>query len=283
MAAGRRAPCAPPSIRSRSTPFSASASASRTPWRSVRWRTLSGTRLPLAPDDPSRLREKRAPSSSAKSTTVSVTGGVVPVRRRSASRPASTPSGPSSQPPFGTESRWPPMITVSGRAPGSVVQRLPAASLLGVQARSGQTLVEPGSRVAPNRSPRHALGAISVAGPRRQGAQVIDHVTCAQVSPLRRADARRRAAGRLSAGHGARRPRPRRMLNAADSGRVRDSRLEVNMGPDPSRSCDYGARTHRSAIVPQRLGQVRRGCADSRRKLRDWRGPTMPGPGRWRR
>ena len=42
---------------------------SRTPWRSTRLRTLSGTRLPLAPDDPSRLREKRAPSSSAKSTT----------------------------------------------------------------------------------------------------------------------------------------------------------------------------------------------------------------------
>ena len=67
-------------MRSRSTPFSASASTSRTPWRSTRPRTLSGTRLPLAPDDPSRLREKRAPSSSAKSTTASVTGGVVPLQ-----------------------------------------------------------------------------------------------------------------------------------------------------------------------------------------------------------
>ena len=92
---------------------------SRTPWRSTRPRTLSGTRLPLAPDDPSRLREKRAPSSSAKSTTASVTGGVVPLRRRSASTPARTPSGPSSQPPLGTESRWPPMTTVSGRAPAA--------------------------------------------------------------------------------------------------------------------------------------------------------------------
>ncbi len=116
-------------MRSTSTPFSASASTSRTPWRSTRPRVLSGTRLPLAPDDPSRLREKRAPSSSAKSTTASVTGGVVPLRRRSASTPASRPSGPSSQPPLGTESRWPPMTTVSGRAPGRVIQRLPAASV----------------------------------------------------------------------------------------------------------------------------------------------------------
>ena len=75
-------------------------------------RTLSGTRLPLAPDDPSRLREKRAPSSSAKSTTASVTGGVSALQRRNASTPARTPSAPSSQPPFGTESRWPPMMTV---------------------------------------------------------------------------------------------------------------------------------------------------------------------------
>src|SRR5688500_7210627 len=115
-------------MRSTSTPFSSSASARRTPWRSTRLRTLSGTRLPLAPDDHSRLREKRAPSSSAKSTTASVTGGVLPAYRRNASTPARTPSGPSSQPPLGTESRWPPMTTVSGRAPASEIHRLPAAS-----------------------------------------------------------------------------------------------------------------------------------------------------------
>ena len=61
-------------IRSRSTPFSARASISRTPCLSTRCRVASGTRLPLAPDDPSRLRENRAPSSSAKSTTARVTG-----------------------------------------------------------------------------------------------------------------------------------------------------------------------------------------------------------------
>ena len=36
------------------------------------------SRLPAAADEPSRLRPKRAPSSSAQSTSFSVTGGVVP-------------------------------------------------------------------------------------------------------------------------------------------------------------------------------------------------------------
>jgi hypothetical protein len=36
---------------------------------------------------------------------------------------------PSSQPPFGTESRCPPTITKRSESPGAVAQRLPAASL----------------------------------------------------------------------------------------------------------------------------------------------------------
>ena len=43
-----------------------------------------------------------------------------------------TPSAPSSQPPFGTESRWLPTITVRSDWPGSVAQLLPAASISGV-------------------------------------------------------------------------------------------------------------------------------------------------------
>src|SRR2546426_2930082 len=111
------------------TPFSASASTSRVPCRSVNSRTSSIFKLPAAADDPSRLRPNRAPSSSAQSTSLSVTGGFVPACIRSASSPASTPRHPSSHPPLGTESRWLPTMTVRLDAPGSVTQRLPAESL----------------------------------------------------------------------------------------------------------------------------------------------------------
>ena len=57
-----------------------------------------------------------------------------PLNRRSASNAAITPSVPSSHPPFGTESRWPPMMTVRSDSPGSVAQLLPAASTTGSQA-----------------------------------------------------------------------------------------------------------------------------------------------------
>ena len=117
------------SIRSSATPFSASASTSRVPCRSVSSRTLSIFRLPAAAADPSRLRPNRAPSSSAQSTSFSVTGGVVPAYMRSASSPAMTPREPSSHPPFGTESRWLPTMTVFAEAPGSVTQLLPAESV----------------------------------------------------------------------------------------------------------------------------------------------------------
>ena len=64
---------------------------------------------------PKRLRPKRAPSSSAQSTSVTVHGGVpAAASERSVSSAAITPSAPSSQPPFGTESMCEPMTTVSG-------------------------------------------------------------------------------------------------------------------------------------------------------------------------
>jgi hypothetical protein len=70
-----------------------------------------GTRVPLAPEDPRRLREKRAPSSSAKSPPRSAGGCRVPWNRRSARRltrrvgrqPAAVRC----------RIRWPPMMTVA--------------------------------------------------------------------------------------------------------------------------------------------------------------------------
>ena len=40
--------------------------------------------------------------------------------RRSTSEPATTFNAPSSQPPFGTESRWPPITSSWSERPGSV-------------------------------------------------------------------------------------------------------------------------------------------------------------------
>ena len=62
-------------IVSRSMSFSSSASGSVMPSASLRWRTASGSSVPAAADEPSRLRPKRAPSSSAQSISFSVTFG----------------------------------------------------------------------------------------------------------------------------------------------------------------------------------------------------------------
>ena len=78
-------------IVSRSTSFSFRASGSAMPWLSLRWRTASGSSVPAAADEPSRLRPKRAPSSSAQSISFSVTAGVSPLCARSTSTAASRP------------------------------------------------------------------------------------------------------------------------------------------------------------------------------------------------
>src|SRR6478672_8799915 len=86
--------------------------------------------VPTAAAEPNRLRLKRAPSSSAQSTSATVTGGVpAAASERSSSNPLITPRAPSSQPPFGTESRWLPTTSVSADSPGSTAHRLPAASV----------------------------------------------------------------------------------------------------------------------------------------------------------
>ena len=76
------------------------------PSRSVSLRSSSWSAIePAAADEPKSDRPKRAPSSSAQSTSRTVTGGVPSsaIRRRT-SAPARTLRQPSSQPPFGTES-----------------------------------------------------------------------------------------------------------------------------------------------------------------------------------
>src|SRR5215210_3557139 len=115
--------------RSSSTPCSARASGSATPSLSLRPRTSSGLRVPTAAPEPKRLRPKRAPSSSAQSTSRRVTGRFWGASTRKTSRAAMTLRAPSSQPPFGTESMWPPSSTASSESPGAVAQRLPASSV----------------------------------------------------------------------------------------------------------------------------------------------------------
>ena len=77
------------------------------------FRSSSWSRIdPAAAEEPKRERPKRAPSSSAQLTRRTGTGGLPSSAiRRSTSEPATTLRAPSSQPPFGTESRWPPITS----------------------------------------------------------------------------------------------------------------------------------------------------------------------------
>ena len=118
-----------PSRLSMSTPWSARISGSFAPSLSVRPRSTSMSSVPMQAAEPNRLRLKRAPSSSAQSTTATVIGGVPSAASaRSSSTPAITPSAPSSHPPLGTLSRCEPTTKVSGRSPRSTAHRLPASS-----------------------------------------------------------------------------------------------------------------------------------------------------------
>ena len=106
-----------------------SASGSATPSRSVSFASSSWSRIePAAADEPKSERPKRAPSSSAQSTSRTVTGGSPSSAiRRSTSTPASTLRQPSSQPPFGTESMCPPISSACSERPG---QREPLVARL---------------------------------------------------------------------------------------------------------------------------------------------------------
>jgi hypothetical protein len=139
--------------------------AARVPSRSVRPRTESGSSEPAAALDPSRLRPKRAPSSSAQLTSLSVSGRDSGACARSTSRPARTLRMPSSQPPLGTESRWPRRSHKRSESPGAVAQRLHGG-------RSASTLTACRSRRA--RHGNQSLAASSRCRSRRRlGAPVV--------------------------------------------------------------------------------------------------------------
>ncbi len=112
-----------------STPCAASTSGSLLPSLSVRPRSTSMSSVPTLAAEPNRLRLNRAPSSSAQSTKATVIGGVPSAAsERSNSNPDITPNAPSSQPPFGTLSRWLPTTNMSSRSPRSTAHRFPASS-----------------------------------------------------------------------------------------------------------------------------------------------------------
>ena len=78
------------------------------------------------------------------------------------------------------------MTTVSGRAPGTRDPVVAGGVGFRAQPLGGQQLVEPAARVTPHRPPRDPLGALGVARPRRQGAEVGNHIACAHVVSSRR-------------------------------------------------------------------------------------------------
>ena len=153
-----------------------------------RARRSAGSSVPANAELPNRLRPKRAPSSSAQSTSTSGRGGGSPARAQARRTPSAaiTPSAPSSQPPSGTESRCEPSASAgaAGRAPSSRAQRLPASSGSASSADLGEQLAEERARLAPGRRPAEPLRAALVAGPPGELAQVGDHP--------RRVDRRRR-------------------------------------------------------------------------------------------
>ena len=84
--------------------------------------------------------------------------------RRSTSTPATTLRQPSSQPPFGTESMWPPMRTARSDSPGSVNHWFPAASIVLDRAGARDAVAEPLSGPFPRLRPRNALRPVLVSG-----------------------------------------------------------------------------------------------------------------------
>ena len=146
------------------------------PSRSCRPRASSISSVSAQADEPNRLLPKRAPSSSAQSTSRTVTGGMPSyssASRRRISTPASVFKQPSSQPPFGTESMCPPMRSALSEVPCRVAQKFPAASLCVSTGRSdnfslrkARALVQVGvkaTRCAPFSSPVSARNSFNSA------------------------------------------------------------------------------------------------------------------------
>ena len=146
------------------------------PSRSSSPRTASGSSEPAAALEPSIPQPKRAPSSSAQSTSlIDSAGGPAAAAARRTSSPASKPRAPSSQPPFGTESMCPPS-SERPRAGAAEGHPLVAGGVkLALDAEPGQLGVEPRPRALPRLRPGKALRAVLVLTQRSQLSQVREH------------------------------------------------------------------------------------------------------------
>ena len=86
-----------------------------------------------------------------------------------------TPRAPSSHPPFGTESRWLPTMTVFDEAPRKRHPVVAGRIGLDLETERRHFFPEPLARVAPHRPPREALRAVGRRRARGKLAQVGDH------------------------------------------------------------------------------------------------------------
>ena len=130
-----------------------------------------GPACPATAEEPSRLRPKRAPSSSAQSTSATVTGGgssAAASARSTLQRAPSTPSAPSSQPPEGTASMCEPTITKpSPRRPGSVGPEVAGLVAFDLDRQLGELAPQPLARRCQSVGPRQRGGR----RPGRRGAR----------------------------------------------------------------------------------------------------------------
>ena len=128
--------------------------------------------LGLVGHGPARRRSSRTASGRSarpprrpSSTSRTVTGGVPSsaIRRRT-STPATTLREPSSQPPFGTESMWPPISERPFRGPAQREPLVPGLVDLLLGAGRRDLAGEPALRRHPRVRPGHSLGAVLVPG-----------------------------------------------------------------------------------------------------------------------
>ena len=166
------------------------------PWLSLRWRTASGSSVPAAAEEPSRLRPKRAPSSSAQSISFSVTAGVSPLcAAQDLDRGAARPRQPSSQPPCGTASMCEPTTTILSRLAGDRRPQVPGDVALDGRVGLGELAEQPLARAAPVLAPREPARPVGPTGQLRQLVQVLERTLPVEVG---------HGAGRLGATRGAR-------------------------------------------------------------------------------
>ncbi len=113
-----------------SIPAAAAAWANVTPSASASAVTAAGSSAPVISFDPRQAMPNLDPSSSANAITATGRAGVKPRSRSLATADSAdaTPSGPSSGPPPGTESRWLPVPTVPGPGSPQCAQMLPFLS-----------------------------------------------------------------------------------------------------------------------------------------------------------